>query len=105
MAREPLSMDISDMPEIRRLAEEVRRTRQPRVLTCDGQEVARLTPVQGQRGSQSPPRRRRQAAPDNSGLLSLVGIARSTDGVTDVSENKHKYLAEAYYAEFHQPAE
>ena len=29
-------------------------------------------------------------------LWKLVGIATSTDGVTDVSANKHKYLAEGY---------
>ena len=41
-------------------------------------------------GTSEPPK----PVPDPRKLLRLVGIGRS--GISDVAENKHKYLAEAY---------
>lgn len=48
------SSDISHLPELVRLAEQVRVTRQPRVLRHDTEELAILMP---------PPKRRTQAEP------------------------------------------
>lgn len=36
---------------------------------------------------------------ENDSLFHLIGIAEATDGVTDVSANKGKYLADAFAAD------
>ncbi|MBI2906835.1 MAG: hypothetical protein HYX92_04165 [Chloroflexi bacterium] len=51
MARELKTIDISNVPELLRIVEEVRATNEPRVLRRDSEELAVLTP--------SPKRRRR----------------------------------------------
>jgi hypothetical protein len=51
MAGEMTSIDITHNPELRRLAEEVRTSRKPRILVNEGRDVAVLKPV-------SPTRRR-----------------------------------------------
>ena len=45
MAKNIKSIDISDNPELRSLAEEVRRTRQPRILRSDDEDVAVVRPL------------------------------------------------------------
>ena len=45
MAQQLASVDISTIPELARLADEVQRTRQARVLRRDGEDVALLVPV------------------------------------------------------------
>lgn len=45
MAEQPKSIDISDVPEILRLAEEVRRAGEPRVLRRDGEDLAMVVPM------------------------------------------------------------
>jgi hypothetical protein len=45
MAHELPSIDISDQPELVRLAEEVRATNRPRVLRRDGEDLALLVPL------------------------------------------------------------
>ena len=45
MAERTNVVDISDEPEIRRLAEEVRRAGEPRVLRRDGEDVAVVIPI------------------------------------------------------------
>lgn len=54
MTRHATPLDISAMPEIVRLAEEVARTGQPRVLRAADQDVAILSPAR------PTPRRRRR---------------------------------------------
>jgi hypothetical protein len=87
---EPL--EIGDMPEVIRIAEEVHATGRPRVLRRDHEEVAVVMPP-------TPVRHRRRLAgkPTSADdpLWAIVGIAHS-GGPGDVSENKYKYLAEAY---------
>jgi hypothetical protein len=55
MTREAIPIDVSAMPELARIAEDVASTRTPRVLTRGDEEIAVLYPVS--------PRRRRGAKP------------------------------------------
>ncbi|HEY7061802.1 MAG TPA: hypothetical protein VII06_09995 [Chloroflexota bacterium] len=100
--------DVSNLPDALRLAEEVQRTKQAQVLERDGEELAVLTPMQsgsrrrGRKGGAA------KAANPNDWLLNLIGIADSSapaDGPTDVSANKHKYLAETLYGKTHPTAD
>lgn len=45
MAEHSKSIDISDVPEILRLAEEVRRAGEPRILQRDGEDLAMVVPL------------------------------------------------------------
>jgi len=45
MAEQPKSTDISDVPDILRLAEEVRRAGEPRVLRGDGEDLDMVVPM------------------------------------------------------------
>lgn len=98
---EPIEIDaIADAEALGALAEDVRRTRVPRLLTRDGAPAALLSP---------PPRAKRSTRPrQNDALLALLAIADSgaaqSSGPTDISINKHRYLAEALAAEI-TPAE
>jgi hypothetical protein len=83
-------IDISDIPALVALAEQVQQTQEPHVLTLEGQPLAILEPLP--LGS-SPDER--EANP-NAWLEPLIGAARS-EGPSDVSEHKQQYLAEAYY--------
>jgi hypothetical protein len=51
MAEHPKSIDISDIPEILHLAEEVRRAGEPRVLQRDGEDLAMVVPLSGSTSS------------------------------------------------------
>lgn len=91
MAKEPKGIDISNVPELVRIAQEVRDTNQPCLLKRDNEELAILMPVRPTR--KRSPKGRPTTADDP--LWKLVGIGDS-GGPGDVSENKHKYLADAY---------
>lgn len=95
MATEYHPIDISEMPELRRIAEEVQASQEPRVLRRNSEDVAVIMPVEPKRGKRAPsvPRGKPTSADDP--LWNIIGIGRS-EGPTDVSANKHKYLAEAY---------
>ena len=45
MAEQPESIDITNVPEILRLAEEVHRAGEPRILRSNGQELALVAPL------------------------------------------------------------
>ena len=83
-------IDISDIPELLTLVQEVQRTNEPRILQQDHEDLVMLTPIKpvAKRKARGKP----TTADDP--LWKLIGIGRS--GTGDVSENKHKYLAEAY---------
>jgi hypothetical protein len=92
MAKEnaPKRIDISRMPELLQLAHEVRATNEPAILQQEREDLAMLTPIH-------PVARRRVGGKPTSAddpLWNLVGIGHSGRG--DISENTHKYLAEAY---------
>jgi hypothetical protein len=92
MAKEkaPKRIDISRMPELLSIAQEVQSTNESRILQQENEDVAMLTPI-------TPVAKRRVRGTPTSAddpLWKLIGIGHSSKG--DVSENKHKYLAEAY---------
>ena len=88
--KEPQRIDISSIPELLKLVQEVQQTNEPTILRQEGEDVAMLTPLKPvtKRSVRGKP----TTADDP--LWKLVGIGHSGKG--DVSENKHKYLAEAY---------
>lgn len=90
MAKELKRIDISNVPELLRIVEEVRKTEEPQVLRRDSEDLAILTPMK------RPRRRAVRGKPftKDDSLWNLVGIGHS--GLGDVSENKHKYLGDAY---------
>ncbi len=45
MQKELKSMDVTNMPDLLRLAEEVQATKQPRVLTRGGEELVEMRPL------------------------------------------------------------
>jgi antitoxin (DNA-binding transcriptional repressor) of toxin-antitoxin stability system len=45
MSQEARHLDIDDMPELVTLAEEVRATNEPRILTRDGEDIAKIVPI------------------------------------------------------------
>ncbi|MBI4506621.1 MAG: hypothetical protein HY691_13885 [Chloroflexi bacterium] len=91
MARAIKSVDISTIPELLRIAEEVHASGEPRLLRRDDEDLAVLMPAKKRRPGV--PRGKPFTMSDP--LWTIVGIGRS-EGPTDVSANKHKYLAEAY---------
>jgi hypothetical protein len=90
MAKEPRHIDISSIPELQKLVHEVRQTNEPSILREEREDVAMLTPLTPvtKRGVRGKP----TTADDP--LWKLVGIGHS--GKSDISTNKHQYLAEAY---------
>jgi hypothetical protein len=90
MAKEPRHIDISSIPELQKIAQEVRQTNEPSILRQESEDVAMLTPLKP--GAKKRVRSKPTTADDP--LWQLVGIGHSATG--DVSANKHQYLAEAY---------
>lgn len=108
MKKEPRPFDVTHMPELLRLAEEVRRTGQSVVLTDGERELAMLTPLVPASTTTRTTRRSSKSANRNDWLLGLIDIGANVtpaDHATDVSANKHKYLADAYDAEAHPQRE
>jgi len=90
MAKEPKRIDISAIPELLNIAEEVRTTKESRLLKRDGEDLALITPVR------PVARRIRRGRPTDADdpLWNIVGMASSPEP-TDASK-KHEYLADAY---------
>jgi hypothetical protein len=97
MAKELKHIDISDVPELLRIVEDMRATNEPRVLQRANEDVAILRPVK--RSAKRRVLRGRPTSADDP-LWKLVGIGES-EGPGDVSTNKYKYLADAY-ADLHE---
>jgi hypothetical protein len=103
MASEQIPFDVTNIPQLADLAEEVRRDRKSRALNRNGETVAVLAPAPAEPkhpGTEGPARRasrrgKRFTMADP--LWDIVGMATS-GGPGDVSENKDKYLADAYAA-------
>lgn len=51
MAEQPKPIDISDVPDVLRMVEEVRRAGEPRVLQRDGEDLAVVVPLPRERKS------------------------------------------------------
>jgi hypothetical protein len=82
-------LDISHLPELVRLVEEVRAVDRARVLQVNQENVALLVPATRTKG----PRKKATDAADP--LWRIVGLGQS-DGPGDVAERIDGYLAEAY---------
>ena len=104
MRQDPIPVDVSDSAELLGLAEEVRSSGQARVLTHDGQALAVVLPATPQPRAKPRLRRRSKPIPRTSFLYNMIGMI-DMPGPGDVSENKHRYVAQAYYEEFHPPEE
>ena len=93
MAKELKPIDVSQLPELLRIAEQVRASVEACVLKRDHEELAVLSPVNRARTAR---RRKSGLIAKDDALWDIVGLAGDDKGPTDVSRNKHKYLAEAY---------
>ncbi len=94
MVSELKPIDIGRSLELQRLVDEVRQANQTHHLQENGQDVALLVPVdEMSTGIGLHPRGKPTRAGDP--LWNIVGIGASS-GPTEVSANKHAYLAEAY---------
>jgi hypothetical protein len=91
MAKELKRIDISSIPELLSLVQEVRRTNEPRILQEESQDVAILSPALPKKR----PKTRGKAVTHDDALFRLIGIGKS--GIPGgVSGKKHEYLARAY---------
>lgn len=95
MAREPRPIDVTRSPEPLRLVEEIEQSGQTRRLCRGDKTVAIVSPVAAVPRQRAPARRRTGLLGPDDPFWKLVGIGRS--GLGDVSSNKQKYLAEAFY--------
>lgn len=94
MAKELKTIDITNNPDLLRLAEEVRTTNEPWILRRDREDLVIVRPLKRSTRPRIP--RGKPFTKDDS-LFNLIGIAPGRDdGIHDVSENVDKYLAEAY---------
>ncbi|MCL4541895.1 MAG: hypothetical protein M1396_06115 [Chloroflexi bacterium] len=91
MARALRPIDITNIPDVLRIVEQVRRSNEPVVLRQDSEDLAILRPVKRSRTGRSG---RGKPFTLDDPLWNLVGAGSS--GLGDVSRNKHKYLAEVY---------
>jgi hypothetical protein len=91
MASERTPLDISRMPELAHLADEVRRTQTPRVLRQGEDDVAVLMPVPA-----APRRRKTGVVRADDPLLGLIGIGRS--GIPGgIAGTKHEALGRLHH--------
>ena len=96
MAKELKPIDASGVPELLSIAKEIRDSGEARMIKNNGEDLAILMPVKP-RVKRTPSRRKSGIVTKDDSLWNIVGIAdRPEDSTTDVSENKHKHLAEAY---------
>jgi hypothetical protein len=91
MAKEPKRIDISRIPELLSMAQEVRATNEPAVLQQESEDLALLSPVRPKKRSQTTA----QPVTSDDALFRLIGIGKS--GIPGgMSGKKHEYLARAY---------
>ena len=76
MARELQPIDISGMPEVARLADEVERTKRPRVLRRGDKDIAVLMPA-------------RSALDEGYQSIPALNPPRSWDEVTQLAADEH----------------
>ncbi len=93
MAVETKTIQIDRSTDIVALAEEVRKTGEDRILEKEGKALARLTPIEAEK-------ERRNAFSPNDSLWNIVGMDTS-QGNSDTSTNKYKYISNAIEEHFH----
>jgi hypothetical protein len=91
MAKEPKRIDISRIPELLSMAQEVRATNEPAVLQQESEDLALLSPIRPKKRSKTTA----QPVTSDDALFRLIGIGKS--GIPGgISGKKHEYLARAY---------
>src|SRR5438874_12742296 len=91
MAQELEPIDISNMPDLVHLAEEVQKTQESRQLRRDGEVLAELTPVKPAKKK----RTKGQPLTEDDALFRLIGIGKS--GIPGgISGKKHEAFLEGY---------
>ena len=101
MTREYVPVDISNAPDLKRLAEPVCQTGQPHALKQGTETVAVVRPApkkERRTNAASRPGRRSRVFTMDDPLWRIVGIARGA-GPENVLGNVDAYLAEAYLDE------
>jgi hypothetical protein len=84
-------IDISRIPELLNMVQEVRTTNEPAVLQQDSEDLALLSSVRPKKRSQT----KAQPVTGDDALFRLIAIGKS--GIPGgVSGKKHEYLARAY---------
>jgi hypothetical protein len=76
MAHEHETIDISDMPDVLRLAEAVRESNSPRILRRDNTEIAILVPLPNGKPKRA---RRAKTQADYEAFLAAAGSWRDVD--------------------------
>jgi hypothetical protein len=92
MASRLSSVDIADPGALARAAEDVERTRQPRIVTRGDRQIAVLSPIR------RPARRPGHALSKDDSLFTIIGGAH-VENPDDVVDNVDAYLAQAHDAE------
>ncbi len=85
MTKELKAIDVDDAPELVRVAEEVRQTREPRLLRLHGEGVAVLRPIR------RPARRRSSRETDDEAFRSAAGSWKDIDTdklIADIYESR-----------------
>lgn len=95
MGRETRQFDVTKVPELLKIAQQVRDTGEPCILRREGEDLAIVAPI-GPPLAKRPRVTRGKPISADDPLWKMVGIGDS-GGPGDVSENTHKYLAEAYF--------
>lgn len=88
MADETESIDISNMPELLRLAQEVQSTNAPRILRNDREDLALLIPLTRARKRRG---RRAKAAEDHEAFIAAAGSWSDVDidaFIADIYESR-----------------
>jgi hypothetical protein len=95
-------IDATNNPDrLSRAAKEVVKSRKSQLVKIGDNEVVEVSPVEQSSVAEE------ASGKSSKSILNLLGIADDAmpeDAPTDVSSNKHKYLGEAYYSEFHKPS-
>ncbi len=89
--KEVKHIDISNTPELIRLAEEVQESNQVTVLTKDGEEVLEVRPAK----PAGKKRVKRAKFTKDDAMFRLIGVGKSNIP-GGVSGKKHEYLAQTY---------
>lgn len=89
MPKEIQPINVRNVPELLRIAEEVRASGHPRLLRRDDEDLAIVVPARPVRRFPS----RAKAVTEDDALFRLIGIGE-TDVPGGISERKHEYLGQ-----------
>ena len=92
---ELLSVDVTESPDLRNLAEVVRETGVGRILKRGDQPLAVLAPIEAQSAMVERPHRRQRGGNPADTILNIIGIGASAEP-TDIEQHEREYLADAF---------